>query len=77
MHRKVLRGFTQGSVLIVALLIPVFDIIRFDIVAKELYLFGQVWSFAPQWDFMSGAGGNPGLTGAQASGHAARHKRRV
>lgn len=59
MHRKVLRGFTQGSVLIAALLIPVFDIIRFDIVARELYLFGQVWSFAPQWDFMSGAVGNP------------------
>lgn len=59
MHRKVLRGFTQGVVLVFALLMPVFDILRFDISARELYLFGQAWSFAPQGDFLSGAGGNP------------------
>lgn len=59
MHRKVLRRLAQGVMLIFALLIPVFDILRFDTSAKELYLFGQVWSFAPHGDFLSGAGGNP------------------
>ncbi len=46
MHRKVLRRLIQGVFLALTFLIPVMDILRFDILTKELYLFGQVWSFA-------------------------------
>lgn len=50
---------TQGIVLVAALLMPVFDIFRFDVSAFKLYLLRQVWSFAPQGQYMSGAGGDP------------------
>ncbi len=50
---------TQGIVLAASLLIPVFDIFRFDISALKLYLLRQVWSFAPEGQYMSGAGGDP------------------
>ncbi|MBI4848539.1 MAG: 4Fe-4S binding protein [Nitrospirae bacterium] len=57
--RYVLRRLTQGIFFVLALLTPVFDIFRFDISAMELYLFGQLWSFAPKGEYMSGAGGDP------------------
>jgi len=56
---KTLRTFTQGVVLVAALLIPVFDIFRFDVSVLKLYLFRQEWSFAPQGDYLSGVGGDP------------------
>lgn len=59
MHRKVLRRLTQATLLLIVLLIPVFDILRYDLLTSRLYIFGQVWSFAPEGEFMSGAGGNP------------------
>ncbi|MBI4687858.1 MAG: 4Fe-4S binding protein [Nitrospirae bacterium] len=59
MNRKTLRMFTQGIILVAAVLIPVFDIFRFDISELKLYLLRQVWSFAPQGQYMSGAGGDP------------------
>ena len=59
MNIKTLRTFTQGVALVAALLIPVFDIFRFDISALKLYLFMQEWSFAPQGEYLSGAGGDP------------------
>ena len=38
--------------------IPIFDIFRFDVSNLELYIFRQLWSFAPTGDYISGAGGN-------------------
>lgn len=38
--------------------IPIFDIFRFDVNNLELYLFQQLWSFKPQGDYISGAGGD-------------------
>ncbi len=38
--------------------IPVFDIFRFDVTNLELYLFRQLWSFAPKGAYISGAGGD-------------------
>lgn len=49
----------MGAALVFALLMPVFDILRFDINGSELYLFRQTWSFAPVGDSLSGAGGDP------------------
>ncbi len=59
MHRKVLRRITGGFFLVFFLLMPVLDVIRFDVSASKLYLNGQVWSFAPEGEFLSGAGGDP------------------
>ncbi len=59
MHRKALRRITQGVFLGFFLLMPVLDVIRFDVSALELYLNGQAWSFAPEGGFLSGAGGDP------------------
>ncbi len=59
MHRKILRRITQGTFLIFFLLIPAFNVFRFDVSALKLYLNGQVWSFAPEGEFLSGAGGEP------------------
>ncbi len=58
-HRKVLRRLTQAAVLLLTLLIPVLDLLRFDVQAGRLYLLGQVWSFSPVGQYLSGAGGDP------------------
>lgn len=59
MKRKILRHSLQAIILCIALMVPIFDIFRFDIANLELYLFRQLWSFAPQGHYMSGAGGDP------------------
>ena len=52
------RRIIQVVALILLCAIPVFDIFRFDVTHLELYLFRQLWSFAPRGDYISGAGGN-------------------
>jgi polyferredoxin len=52
------RRTTQVLTLVLLCAIPVFDIFRFDVNNLELYLFRQLWSFAPKGDYVSGAGGN-------------------
>lgn len=52
------RRTTQIITLILLCAIPVFDIFRFDVSNLELYLFRQLWSFAPKGDYISGAGGD-------------------
>lgn len=52
------RRTTQVITLVLLCAIPIFDIFRFDVSHLELYLFRQLWSFAPKGDFISGAGGN-------------------
>jgi len=47
LNRKILRIISQSLVLCIVLLIPVLDILRFDINLSELYLFRQIWSFSP------------------------------
>ncbi|HCL81128.1 MAG: hypothetical protein A2077_04835 [Nitrospirae bacterium GWC2_46_6] len=38
------RRITQLGFILFVFLMPVFDILRYDTTAKELYLFGEVWS---------------------------------
>jgi polyferredoxin len=52
------RRTAQIITLVVLCAIPIFDIFRFDVSNSELYLFRQLWSFAPRGDYISGAGGN-------------------
>ena len=52
------RRTIQIMTLILLCAIPVFDIFRFDVSNLELYLFRQLWSFAPRGDYISGAGGD-------------------
>ncbi len=52
------RRTTQIVTLVLLCAIPVFDIFRFDVSNLELYLFRQLWSFAPKGDYISGAGGD-------------------
>lgn len=52
------RRTTQIITLILLCAIPIFDIFRFDVTNLELYLFRQLWSFAPRGDYISGAGGD-------------------
>ena len=52
------RRTTQLITLILLCAIPVFDIFRFDVTNLELYLFRQLWSFAPTGAYISGAGGD-------------------
>ncbi len=52
------RRTTQVIALILLCAIPVFDIFRFDVSHLELYLFRQLWSFAPKGDYISGMGGD-------------------
>jgi ferredoxin-type protein NapH len=52
------RRTTQIITLVVLCAIPIFDIFRFDVSNLELYLFRQLWSFAPRGDYISGAGGD-------------------
>jgi polyferredoxin len=52
------RRTTQIITLILLCAIPVFDIFRFDVSNLELYLFRQLWSFAPRGEYISGAGGD-------------------
>lgn len=52
------RRTTQIVTLVLLCAIPVFDIFRFDVNNLELYLFRQLWSFAPRGDYVSGAGGD-------------------
>jgi polyferredoxin len=52
------RRTTQIVTLVLLCAIPIFDIFRFDVNNLELYLFRQLWSFAPKGDYVSGAGGN-------------------
>ena len=52
------RRTTQLATLILLCAIPVFDIFRFDVTNLELYLFRQLWSFAPTGAYVSGVGGN-------------------
>mgnify|MGYP001606313544 CR=1 FL=1 len=59
MSRKILRRITQAAGLVLALLIPALDLLRYDISARTLYLSGQLWAFAPEGKYLSGAGGNP------------------
>jgi len=58
MSFQTVRKITQVSALVLLCIIPIFDIFRFDVTNLELYLFQQVWSFAPQGDYVSGAGGD-------------------
>lgn len=55
---QTVRRTTQIVTLVILCAIPVFDIFRFDVNNLELYLFRQLWSFAPRGDYVSGAGGN-------------------
>jgi ferredoxin-type protein NapH len=41
---RTLRRTTQIGFILVIFLLPVFDILRYDASARDLYLFGQVWS---------------------------------
>lgn len=52
------RRTTQLLALILLCAIPVFDIFRFDVTNLELYLFRQLWSFAPKGEYISGVGGD-------------------
>ena len=52
------RRTTQVITLFLLCAIPIFDIFRFDVTNLELYLFRQLWSFAPKGDYVSGAGGD-------------------
>ncbi len=52
------RRLGQVAALVFMCAIPIFDIFRFDITNNEFYLFRQVWSFSPQGDYISGAGGD-------------------
>jgi polyferredoxin len=58
MNFQTARRTTQIITLVVLCAIPLFDIFRFDVNNLELYLFRQLWSFAPKGDYVSGAGGN-------------------
>jgi polyferredoxin len=58
MNFQTARRTTQVITLVLLCAIPVFDIFRFDVNNLELYLFRQLWSFAPKGDYVSGAGGN-------------------
>ncbi len=58
MNFQTARRVSQIIALIGMCLIPIFDILRFDVTNLELYLFRQVWAFAPQGDYVSGAGGD-------------------
>jgi polyferredoxin len=40
----ILRRITQFLFLLLILLLPVFDILRYDTVTKELFIFGKAWS---------------------------------
>jgi len=48
--RAARRATQIGFILVVALL-PVFDILRFDVAAKQLYLFGGVWELGLKQGF--------------------------
>ncbi len=52
------RRTTQILSFVLLFAIPIFDIFRFDVNNLELYLFRQLWSFAPRGDYISGAGGD-------------------
>jgi polyferredoxin len=58
MNFQTARRTTQIITLVILCIIPIFDIFRFDVNNSELYLFRQLWSFAPKGDYVSGAGGN-------------------
>jgi len=53
------RRLTQSLFFILILLLPVFDIFRYDVDTKELFLFGQVWSLGlhPGFELDRSAGG--------------------
>ncbi|MBF0473979.1 MAG: 4Fe-4S binding protein [Nitrospirae bacterium] len=46
MNRKILRILSQFLVLSIVLMLPIFNVLRFDINTTELYLLGQAWSFS-------------------------------
>jgi polyferredoxin len=58
MNFQTARRTTQVITLFLLCAIPIFDIFRFDVINLELYLFRQLWSFAPSGDYVSGAGGD-------------------
>lgn len=60
------RRLTQIGFILFVFLMPVLDILRYDTTAKELYLFGQVWSLG----LKSGFYNDPSLNGAM---HVAIH----
>lgn len=51
----VLRRSTQLGFFLFILLIPVFDILRYDVAARELYMFGSVWSLGLHEGFYADA----------------------
>ena len=54
------RRLTQAGFLLLIFLMPVFDILRYDTATKELFIFGQVWSFGLKSGFYS----DPSIYGA-------------
>jgi polyferredoxin len=65
-HLHLYRRITQGAFILLILLMPVLNVLRYDSATKELIVFGQIWSLGLKQGFYA----DHSLAGA---GHVALH----